>query len=128
MSIAIIAEANSVAEPRSPDTGFGCRCRLGGHGEPRQRRGGADPGHHQTAVATDMHHRTGRSDPASGRRRRFALTTGGQAGRFARRVDAADLHAHGTEAADTQHQDRHQGGDRKGRLDGDRTPVIQPVI
>ena len=117
-----------MAEPRSPDAGFRCRGRLSGHGEPRQRRGGTDPGHHQTAVTTDMHHRAGRPDPASGRRCRLAFTTGGQAGGFARRVDAADLHTHGTESADTQHQDSHESGDRKGGLDGDRTPVIQPGI
>lgn len=75
-----------------------------------------------------MHHRTGRSHSASRRRCRLPLTTGGQSGGLACGVDTADLHAHGTEATDAQNQNHHQRGDAKGRLDGDRAPVIQPVI
>ncbi|KMV18867.1 hypothetical protein ACT17_08190 [Mycolicibacterium conceptionense] len=119
-----MAAATNVVDPRSSDAGFGHRCRLGGQHEARKDRGRADPGHHQTAILADVYHRTRWRHPASTGDGRFTVPTCGQPGGFTCRVDATNLHAHRAEAADAQHQNRHQRRERERCLDGDRTPVI----
>lgn len=112
----------SVAEPRSSLTGFDGGHRFGGDGDTGQQwRFRADPGHDERTVAPQRHHRTPGADPFDGRGPIGAAR--GQSRRLPRRVDTAHLHAQRGEAGRTEHQNRHQCGDRERGLDRDR-PVI----
>jgi hypothetical protein len=86
------------------------------------------PGHDrrddESTVPAQLHGGTAGRDPAGDRDGRSLVTPRGQAGRFACRVNAANLHRHRCDAGQAQHEDHDQNGDTERRLDRGRTGIV----
>lgn len=80
-----------------------------------------DRSHQEIAVAANLDARPDRRDAARGVDRHAFVAAGGQPGRFAGRVDTADLHRYRGDTGQAEHQHDDQRGDRQRRLDGART-------
>lgn len=125
ISTTMSATANTVAEPRSSRTRFGCRHGLGPHGDAGQQRcGNADPRDDSPAVASHLNRGPVRAGAPGRVDGGTVVTAGRETGRFPGRVDAAHLRRDRAEPTDTEHCDRDECGNRERRLDRDATPVI----
>ena len=105
------------AAPESSRAGFHRGDRVAFDDQPgQQRRPAGNAGDDIPAIRTQFHDRTpGRHDRRCAGRHRVASR--GKPGRFPGCIDAPDLHRQRRDTGSAQHQDHHQCGDGKRRLD-----------
>jgi hypothetical protein len=126
---AIIATANSVAEPRSWRPGFDRGDGFGGNRDPwQQNRSRGDPCDDAPIAAAQLDLSSGWGDRTRRVHGRPIVATGREPGSLPGRVDAPHLHRHGREARQAQHQDHHERRDRKRGLDGGATDVTAQTL
>jgi hypothetical protein len=71
-----------------------------------------------------LHNGAAGRDPAGRRHGRSLVTTRGQPGRLAGRIDTANLHRHRCDARQAQHEYRNQNGDTERRFHRGRTGIV----
>jgi hypothetical protein len=71
-----------------------------------------------------LHNGAAGRDPAGRRNGRSLVTTRGQPGRLAGRVDTANLHRHRCDAGQAQHEYRNQNGDTERSFHRGRTGIV----
>lgn len=124
----MLVAATMLAEPRSRPRWLCQRGRLRGDRDTRQDHGGADPRDDEVAVPARLEHRTLGRDAARRRCGSRVITPSRQPRRLPGGVDTPNLHRHGGDTSDAQHQHRDQSRDRERRLDGDPTGVYTLVL
>jgi hypothetical protein len=123
-STTTIAAATMVADPRSSrrfDRRHPGR-RDVQHGQ--QIRPGNDRRDDESAVPVQLHNGAAGRDPTGRRNSRSLVTTRGQPGRLAGRVDTANLHRHRCDAGQAQHEYRNQNGDTERRFHRGQTGIV----
>ena len=125
MSTTMSATANTVAAPRSSRARFGYRHRLGPHRDAGEQQGGdADPRDDPPTVPSHLDRGTIGSGASRGVDGGTVVAAGGEPRGFPGRINAAHLHRHRGEPADTQDRDDDERGNRERGLDRDATTVI----
>jgi hypothetical protein len=121
---AIRIAANTVAAPVSSRTRLGGRDSVGSDDDAWQEPGvAADRRDDETAITPQLQRRAGRPDSAGRGNCARLVAAGRQPRRLPGGVDAAHLHCHRGESADTNDEHHNQRGDGESRLDGGETGV-----